>query len=402
MSWTWFARPRKAVVAKAAGRSFRPALESLEERALPTVYPLVFALDASLSVATASGNALGSDFQQQGPGSLTTTYHGNIGAMYNDGGGTSAPTIEFVPDSALEAGGIDPSANNNGTWRPLADGSDGSAPANYGAQAMFGAFIANAAARNLAFNLDTRAQMTPFYTLTPDASDPTLSHFASTQTLTATTGSVAVNIPFVFMGGFDLAGQTAANSATSQGDLKSNGNGSFDLRAPVRLHIDTTISGQPASITVEGVAVAHANIAPVVLVGAGVSGFSTTFDSSTGNPVNVTDPNASIATALGRSLTSLTLTIPANGDSATEVLAADPTVLAASGLSSSGLVMNPDGSYTLTISGTAAYAGAYQDVLRSITYSNPAPTDFSARAIAVQVTDDLGNTGSDTSTVMLI
>ncbi len=102
--------------------------------------PTVFSIDPAQSQLTLSGTANGSPFVQQGPGSLTTVYTGNINAD------VSASTIQFTGSSAIDA-------RTNGVWQPLLGGGAGSAPANYGARVTlstpFGAVTVNAALRNV-------------------------------------------------------------------------------------------------------------------------------------------------------------------------------------------------------------------------------------------------------------
>src|SRR4051812_40000238 len=73
------------------------------------------------TVTTALGTA---PIQAQGPGSLTTTYSGTIKTDREPG------TLAFLTGSTIDA-------NVNGSWKPLSDGSDGSAPADYGAKATY-------------------------------------------------------------------------------------------------------------------------------------------------------------------------------------------------------------------------------------------------------------------------
>src|SRR6476659_5138305 len=68
------------------------------------------------TVTTALGTA---PIQAQGTGSLSTTYSGTIKTDRQAG------AITFLSGSTIDA-------NINGSWKPLSDGSDGSAPADYG------------------------------------------------------------------------------------------------------------------------------------------------------------------------------------------------------------------------------------------------------------------------------
>src|SRR5262245_4985554 len=75
---------------------------------------------SSIAISGNVDSALGSSaIQQQGSGSLTTTYAGTIKTDLFASG------ISFLPGSDIDA-------NVNGNWKPLADGTDGSAEADYG------------------------------------------------------------------------------------------------------------------------------------------------------------------------------------------------------------------------------------------------------------------------------
>jgi hypothetical protein len=80
----------------------------------------VFTIDPNQSSLTITGSISGTSFVQQGPGSLTTKYDGTIQATQTAG------TIQFTGLSLI-------TAQTNGSWQPLTNGSLGSAPANYGA-----------------------------------------------------------------------------------------------------------------------------------------------------------------------------------------------------------------------------------------------------------------------------
>ena len=77
----------------------------------------VFTIDPNQSSLTITGSISGTSFVQQGPGSLTTKYDGTIQATQTAG------TIQFTGLSLI-------TAQTNGSWQPLTNGSLGSAPAN--------------------------------------------------------------------------------------------------------------------------------------------------------------------------------------------------------------------------------------------------------------------------------
>jgi hypothetical protein len=112
-----------------------------------------FAVSRDFSVVTAqssiavSGSVTNTTFgtapiEQQAAGGLTTTYSGTIKTDRN------AANIQFLAGSSV-------SANNSGSWQPLADGSSGSSPANYGARVRYlgGLATINFAGRNLVAGL---------------------------------------------------------------------------------------------------------------------------------------------------------------------------------------------------------------------------------------------------------
>src|SRR5262249_59389540 len=104
-----------------------------------------FSIVTNQSSITLSGtvdSALGSaPIQAQKTGSLTTGYTGTIKTDLFASG------ISFLSGSTIDA-------NVNGSWMPLADATDGSAPADYGAKATFLLFITvNFAGRNLVAGL---------------------------------------------------------------------------------------------------------------------------------------------------------------------------------------------------------------------------------------------------------
>src|ERR1700748_2666472 len=82
----------------------------------------VFTIDPTQSSLTLSGSAVTFTFTQQAAGSLTTVYNGTIQVTQTPG------TIQFTGQSLI-------TAQTNGSWKPLAGGGNGSAPADYGATA---------------------------------------------------------------------------------------------------------------------------------------------------------------------------------------------------------------------------------------------------------------------------
>ena len=100
----------------------------------------VFAIDSSQSQITISGKVYGYTFSQQGAGSLTAAYKGNINAT------VSGPGIQFTGSSTV-------TAITNGVWKPAAGGTSGSAPADYGAQVFVLFSVGYGSERNLVMDL---------------------------------------------------------------------------------------------------------------------------------------------------------------------------------------------------------------------------------------------------------
>ena len=112
---------------------------------LASASPAVFTIDNSQTVIAVSGVIAGFPFSQQGSGSLTTSYSGNINADL------SSSTVQFTGGSAI-------SAQNNGTWQPGLGGASGSAPANYGAYAVaYGVIPVYGALRNIVLDMTSPA-----------------------------------------------------------------------------------------------------------------------------------------------------------------------------------------------------------------------------------------------------
>lgn len=89
-----------------------------------------YTIDMNTSSIAISGTVFSADLNQtrtiveQGAGSLTTKYTGTIKSDRQQG------TIAFLAGSVIDA-------NVSGNWRPLADATDGTAPADYGGRANF-------------------------------------------------------------------------------------------------------------------------------------------------------------------------------------------------------------------------------------------------------------------------
>jgi len=108
--------------------------------AVTTIYkvaaaPITFSIDPQSKI-TISGNVAGIPLQEQGAGSLTTTFSGSIIAD------VTGWSIKFTGGSQIDA-------RTNGVWEPLPGGGPGSAPADFRALATTPFGAANGAFRNL-------------------------------------------------------------------------------------------------------------------------------------------------------------------------------------------------------------------------------------------------------------
>ena len=96
-------------------------------------FPLTLSLDSGTSSLSMTGSASGVVLEEQGPGSLVTSYSGTVTVDVDDP--TNPTSIQFVNAAAT--------ANNSGNWLPndvlgtgpgenWTDGPGDAAPANYG------------------------------------------------------------------------------------------------------------------------------------------------------------------------------------------------------------------------------------------------------------------------------
>ena len=98
--------------------------------------PVQFTIDPAKSQISLGGTVLGNPLQEQGPGSLSSTFSGTILANVSTTG------IQFTGGSAL-------AALTNGVWKPGLGGASGSAPADYGGKASTLLGTLTGALRNL-------------------------------------------------------------------------------------------------------------------------------------------------------------------------------------------------------------------------------------------------------------
>ena len=104
--------------------------------------PVSFTIDESQSSITLAGTVLGNPLQEQGQGSLVTSFHGTILAD------ASATAVQFTGGSVL-------AAQTNGVWQPGLGGASGSAPADYAAKASTILGSIKGALRNLVLDLSS-------------------------------------------------------------------------------------------------------------------------------------------------------------------------------------------------------------------------------------------------------
>src|SRR5262249_6204832 len=143
-------------------------------------------------------NYLGSHtIEQQGAGSLTTTYQGTVAANYDPADGANG-SLQFV------TAGTNVTANNSGNWQPRSGRASGSEAANYGAKASLFLATAYVAVRDLAFNLSTSSALS--------LSAP--GGFTSRQTVTTTAGVADYNLAGLGTGRTSAADQSVTNAAS--------------------------------------------------------------------------------------------------------------------------------------------------------------------------------------------
>jgi hypothetical protein len=240
MNWKLFAQPSRSHQRPKpwSQARFRPRLDLLEDRTL--LSPVTFTIDPTVSSLVLSGMVGGQPIQEQGSGSLTTTYEGSTSAdinLFQDKGGTIQFLGNAIGDEAI--------ADISGIWQPLPDGSPGSAPANYGGAVQVFGSTAVVAVRGTAASA---ANAAPVDLAQTDAGSYA---FPSTQTLCIDAGSAAYNHPLL-QGAADLSG-TCGQNAAAPGTLVNNGDGTFTIVVPVHLIINGTISGIPFTLMIDGV-----------------------------------------------------------------------------------------------------------------------------------------------------
>ncbi|HAV64110.1 MAG TPA: hypothetical protein DCY13_17305 [Verrucomicrobiales bacterium] len=201
-----------------------------------------FVIDPEKSTLTLSGTALGAALQQQGPGSLSTTYSGNILADVTEN------AVTFVGGSTMAAA-------NSGSWGPGAGGAAGTAPANYGARATTGLGSGTAALRELLFDITSESIPTLGGTFAADG---------LTFLIPATASSVADYSAGFFAGSEALAGKSGDN--VGQGaNISVVGD---ELVLTITVDYTLVIADISGQFRIRGQLVAKApNIVPLVIPG---------------------------------------------------------------------------------------------------------------------------------------
>ena len=215
--------------------------------AVERVYDIV-TNESSIAISgTVTSATLGTaTIEQQAPGSLATNY---MGTIRTDRGPN---TIQFIAGSNVDA-------NVNGDWQPLADGSAGTASADYGGRAQFNIFATlYFAARDAVGDLASGL-------LTMSGGDFDL----STTTFSFLQGSVAYrDSPFgTTFGARSLVGENSFLSGTASLATEMQPGGSLEtLSIPISSSVAIAAGDGFVNLTLTGQLVATA-LVPATLLG---------------------------------------------------------------------------------------------------------------------------------------
>jgi hypothetical protein len=215
--------------------------------AVERVYDIVTSQSSIAISGTVTSATLGTaPIEQQAPGSLLTNY---MGTIRTDRGPN---TIQFLAGSTVDA-------NVNGNWQPLADGSAGTAPADYGGRAQFNVFATlYFAARDAVGDLASGL-------LAMSGGDFDL----STTTFSFLQGSVAYrDSPFgTTFGARSLVGESSTLSGTASLTTEMQVGGSLEtLSIPISSSVAIAAGDGFVNLTLTGQLVATA-LAPATLLG---------------------------------------------------------------------------------------------------------------------------------------
>ena len=206
----------------------------------------VFTLDTNLSSVTISGSVAGGTITPQAAGSLTGKIGGNLQVAL------TGSTIQFI-------GGSQIMSETNGSWQPLADGSAGSAPADFGGAASLGIASGVAALRNILLDV-----VSPAINLSGGNFDSTNLTFLFP---TNATSSLAYNVSGLLSkkGTLALTGY-ATNKVTALSSLTTTG-GQQTLTIPVdATFYFTLLSANDTAIRLQGQLVAtRAAVVPLTV-----------------------------------------------------------------------------------------------------------------------------------------
>jgi hypothetical protein len=323
---------------------------------------------ATTSTLTLSGSVAGGAIQQQGAGSLSTTYSGNINVLWNR---TTNQISFLLPGTAANAA-------NSGTWRPDIGGADCSGaacpPANYGAQATILIFITGRIAlRNVVGALSTAAP------LAVSGSGPWT--FASGQTMHIVNGFADYNAGLAGEGREDIGGESGPNMAGGTSSIANVG-GTLRLTVPIAFTYMDEIEGEPVVVNLNGSFIANEVASPLVL---DLNGAATGRDSLAGfirgGPAVSVHPNLTLTRSPLANVLEAVVTLTNRPDGVAESLAVS---LGGSGLT---LTSYDPGTGRLVLSGSAPLS-TYEAVLRTLTYNNTALNPSTAtRLIEVQTFD---------------
>ena len=243
MTWKLFARAVRLVNRRVSSPKvpYRPHLDALEDRTVLST--VVFNEVQSQSILALSGTMAGRKLKPQGLGALTTTYFGTFTTSIDEANGA----ISFTQT------GNDFCAANTGNWAPMADGSDGTAPAIYGFEVKSHHHLLEAAIRDFHMNADTGGATLPLY----QNADGSFG-FPSAQTIAISAGSGTYSQLAVGHGPLNFGGLTAPNQA-GDGQLIDNGHGTLTITVPISVSMSGTISGINFTLNINGQIVGTAN-----------------------------------------------------------------------------------------------------------------------------------------------
>jgi hypothetical protein len=206
-----------------------------------------FTVDSSQSRITISGSFHDTTLKAQGPGSLTTHYGGTLLAEL------SGDTIRFPGQSQVMA-------LDSGSWEPRADGSDGSAPANYGGEASV--FLSTGVAAVRQVTVDITSEVLPIANGQFDTRGLTLSiPDGAPSSLAYRVEGALQSSGAAPLGGHSATGQVATGTITTV-------NGQQVLTIPINYQFNFSIvDDNDTTVTLTGQLVATRSLAalPTIL-----------------------------------------------------------------------------------------------------------------------------------------